>query len=127
MTRRKESCQALKEAEHAGWISDIQRLHLAPQFSTPPQIYGLPKIHKPGTPLRPVSSIGSPTYILAKELASNFTLMGRSESFVKNEFAMEIRGTPIDDETTMVSFDVCKSNKSATARSHDSHLRLTTR
>ena len=66
----KEVSQALKEAENAGWISDIQRLHLTPQFSTPPQIYGLPKIHKPGTPLRPiVSSIGSPTYIQAKELA----------------------------------------------------------
>ena len=34
--------------------------------------------------------------------------MGKSESFVKNsgEFAKEIRGKQIDDETTMVSFDV---------------------
>ena len=50
----KKVSQALKEAENAGWISDIQRLHLTPQFSTPPQIYGLPKIHKPGTPPPPL-------------------------------------------------------------------------
>ena len=31
--------------------------------STPASFYGLPKIHKPGRPLRPItSSIGSPTY-----------------------------------------------------------------
>ena len=35
-----------------------------------PQVYGLPKIHKPDTPLRPiVSSCGSVTYGMAKELA----------------------------------------------------------
>jgi hypothetical protein len=32
-----------------------------------PRIYGLPKIHKDGAPLRPiVNTIGSPTYELAK-------------------------------------------------------------
>ena len=35
-----------------------------------PKFYGLPKIHKPDTPLRPiVSSCGSVTYGVAKELA----------------------------------------------------------
>jgi hypothetical protein len=43
---------------------------LQPQSSTPPRLYGLPKIHKPDVPLRPtVSTIGSPTYHLAKHLA----------------------------------------------------------
>jgi hypothetical protein len=33
-----------------------------PQGSRPRRLYGLPKIHKPGVPLRPiVSTIGSPT------------------------------------------------------------------
>jgi hypothetical protein len=41
-----------------------------PQGSKPPRLYGLPKIHKPGVPLRPiVSTIGSPTYCLAQYLA----------------------------------------------------------
>ena len=38
-------------------------------YSATPQLYGLPKIHKPEVPLRPiVSSIDSPTYNLAKFL-----------------------------------------------------------
>jgi hypothetical protein len=41
-----------------------------PQGSRQPRLYGLPKIHKPGVPLRPiVSTIGSPTYRLAQHLA----------------------------------------------------------
>ena len=38
-----------------------------PTGCVPPKFYGLPKIHKPGTPLRPiVSSCGSVTYGVAK-------------------------------------------------------------
>ena len=40
-----------------------------PQVVFPPKFYGLPKVHKPDTPLRPiVSSCGSVTYCVAKEL-----------------------------------------------------------
>ena len=106
----KRITQSLKDAEKNGWISNKFRLQLTPQLSTPPQIYGLPKIHKAGTPLRPiVSSIGSPTYRLAKELARILApLMGKTDTFVKNsaEFAEDIRKAHADKETTMVSFDV---------------------
>ena len=46
----------------------------------PPKFYGLPKIHKPDTPLRPiVSSCGSVTYGMAKELAKILKpLVGKS-------------------------------------------------
>ena len=41
-----------------------------PTGCVPSKFYGLPKIHKPDTPLRPiVSSCGSVTYGVAKELA----------------------------------------------------------
>ena len=41
-----------------------------PTGCVPPKFYDLPKIHKPDTPLRPiVSSCGSVTYGVAKELA----------------------------------------------------------
>ena len=41
-----------------------------PTGCVPPKFYGLPKIHKHDTPLRPiVSSCGSVTYGVAKELA----------------------------------------------------------
>lgn len=106
----KKITTALKIAEAEGGISKEQRQHLSPRFSTTPQIYGLPKIHKAHTPLRPiVSSIGSPTYNLAKELGRILTpLTGKTDSFVKNasEFVRDIRGMRINEETIMVSFDV---------------------
>ena len=40
----------LKECEHKGHITSKKCLTLAHQFSSPPQIYGLPKIHKEGIP-----------------------------------------------------------------------------
>lgn len=57
-----------------------------------PRLYGLPKIHKRGVPLRPmVNCIVSPTYALAKYLRSTQSVSGaicspqrNLESFVKN-------------------------------------------
>ena len=47
------------------------------------QLYGLPKIHKPGRPLRPiVSFVNSPTYQLSKLLANSYTIaIGRELIF----------------------------------------------
>ena len=43
---------------------------LHPAGSRPTRLYGLPKIHTEGIPLRPiVSNIGTPTYQLSKSLA----------------------------------------------------------
>ena len=61
----KKVTDALKEVENRGGVSNAQRKSLVNNYSTPPQFYGLPKIHKSGTPFRPiVSSINSPTYNL---------------------------------------------------------------
>ena len=51
-----------------------------------PKFYGLPKIHKPGIPLRPiVSSTGTATYNTAKELAKILkSLVGISAHHVQN-------------------------------------------
>ena len=51
-----------------------------PTGCVPPKFYGLPKIHKPDTPLRPIVSIcGSVTYGVAKELAKILKpLVGKS-------------------------------------------------
>ena len=60
-----------------------------------PRIYGLPKIHKEGAPLRPiVNTIGGLTYLLAKFLALKLQpLVGRNESFVKDSasFFMKLK------------------------------------
>ena len=77
-----------------GWIPDKLILYVTLQFSIPPQIYGLPKIHKSRTSLRlMVSSIRSPTY---KELARILApLMEKTDTFIKNfaEFVKDIRKT----------------------------------
>ena len=76
------------------WMDPKLRLYVTLQFSIPPQIYGLPKIHKARTPLRLiVSSIRSPTY---KELARILApLMEKTDTFIKNfaEFIKDIRKT----------------------------------
>ncbi|XP_056876071.1 uncharacterized protein LOC130517890 [Takifugu flavidus] len=53
---------------------------------TIPCIYGLPKIHKPGTPLKPiVSSINSVTYNISKYLASILSpMVGNTPHHIKN-------------------------------------------
>ena len=84
---------------------------MAPHSAIAPQLYGLPKVHKEGTPLRPiVFTIGSPTYGLAKELSRILCpLAGHTSSFVKNSnhFVQKIQDIPLDELDMMVSFDVC--------------------
>ena len=101
---------ALKECENKGYITSKKRLSLAHQFSAPPQIYGLPKIHKEGIPLRPiVAAIGSPTHRLAKELARILSpLAGKSPSHVRNsaDFTNQIHHISFQETDIMASFDV---------------------
>ena len=107
---KRKVAKTLKKTEDKGELSKERRLFLIPHASTAPQLYGLPKVHKEGIPLRPiVSTIGSPTYGLAKELARILSpLAGRTSSFVENSthFVKKIRNTPLDGSDLMVSFDV---------------------
>ena len=70
-------------------------------------LYGLPKIHKPGIPLRPiVSFVSSPTYALSKHLARALSpLVGNSSSFV-SEFVSFSKSITIPEKYELVSFDV---------------------
>ena len=71
---------------------------IAPQFgpnlyrklhcgnSTPASFYGLPKIHKPGRPLRPItSSFGIPTYAVSKYLVSVLSPLRKNTFTVQNK------------------------------------------
>ena len=63
----------LKKIKSEGGIDDTQYKKMYPTGAVPPKFYGLPKIHKRGIPLRPiVSSRGSSSYEVAKELARIF-------------------------------------------------------
>ncbi|KAG8239164.1 hypothetical protein J437_LFUL018652, partial [Ladona fulva] len=68
--------------EHRGLFSSAPK---------PPRLYGLPKVHKEGVPLRPiVSQIDAPTYQLAKFLANSLKMyVGNSPSFEGTFFGGE--------------------------------------
>ena len=87
-----------------GWYS------LYPKTNITPRLYGLPKIHKPEVPIRPiVDGIGSPPHELARYLAKLLQpVTGRTGSFVRNsiEFAQKVTTITIDPEEVLVSFDV---------------------
>ena len=64
----------LKHLCKEGHIDEKLCDYLTPRYSSVPQMYGLPKIHKDGTPTRPiVSAIGPPSYKLPNELARILT------------------------------------------------------
>lgn len=75
-----------------------------------PRIYGLPKIHKEGVPLRPiVNTISGQTFLLTKYLAGKLKpLVGRMESFVKesSSFVKELMDMKFEPGDNLVSFDV---------------------
>ena len=56
----------LKRIRNEGHLDEKLCDFLTPRYSSGPQMYGLPKVHKEGTPMRLiVSAIGSPSYNLA--------------------------------------------------------------
>ena len=75
-----------------------------------PKYYGLPKIHKPGIPLRPIiSSTGTVTYNTAKELARILKpLLGLSRHHVHNtgHFIDYIKDVRLRQEECIISYDV---------------------
>ena len=76
----------------------------------PPKFYGLPKIHKPDTPLRPiVSSCGSVTYAVAKEFAKILKpLVGKSPHHINStqDFVEQVRQITLVPGECLTSYDV---------------------
>ncbi|KAK8778177.1 hypothetical protein V5799_020483 [Amblyomma americanum] len=76
-----------------------------------PAIYGLPKIHKIGTPLRPiVDYTRSPLFKLSGYLHKVLApLVGKSATHIKNsqDFIENIKDVTLDENDILVSFDVC--------------------
>ena len=103
-------------------ISDSLYNKLRSSDGLPPRFYGLPKIHKPGYPLRPiVSFIDSPTYMLSKHLAQILRpLMNNTDLTVKNsvEFCEQMKNVKLEEGDKLLSFDVysCGSRHSGCHR-----------
>ena len=99
----------LKDVKQQGGINDITyRKYTKLVWS--PRFYGLPKIHKTGTPLRPfMSSRGSITYVMAKELAGSIhSLVGQSLHHLRNtqHFVQHIQQAKLETGDVMASYDV---------------------
>ena len=81
-----------------------------PTGAVSPKYYGLPKIHKAGTPLRPIiSSIGTATYNTANELARILKpLVGTSTHHVQNtrDFIDQIKEVRLKDGESIMPYDV---------------------
>ena len=91
-------------------MSDNKYRGMYPTGASSQKFYGIPKIHKRDIPLWPiVSSIGSVTYWVAKELARILKpLVGNSIHHVNNtkEFADEIRSIKLEEGEYITSYDV---------------------
>ena len=81
-----------------------------PTGCVPPKFYGLPQIHKTGTPLRPiVSSRGSVTYGVAKVLSKVIQpLVGKSPHHIQStsDFVSKAKGFILQPGECLSSYDV---------------------
>ena len=90
---------------------DIQRYNrLRCRVPQPPKLYGLPKLHKPNIPMRPIVSFcGSPTYQLSKYLTTvlkPLTDGSRHKLQSTENFIDAIKTVQVPDDYKLVSFDV---------------------
>ena len=76
----------LKSVKHQTGLDNVTYKPMYPTGCVPTKFYGLPKIHKPDTPLRPiVSSCGSVIYGVAKELTKILKpLVGKCPNHIKS-------------------------------------------
>ena len=100
----------LKSIKTEGGINESTYKRLYPTGVRSPKFYGLPKVHKEGTPLRPiVSSIGAVTYSTSNELSRILKpLVGKSPHHVQNnqDFMEHLKGIQLGPDEVMVSYDV---------------------
>ena len=106
---QRKSNELVKIIHEKGYIDTAVKRWLTTYNSIAPKIYGLPKIHKPGIPLRPiVAYTGAPTYALSKFMAE---ILGNLRDESKNVRSSSDLKTKLADITlgpndVVVSFDV---------------------
>ena len=100
----------MKNIKSEGGLNEDTYRKLYPTGAVSPKFYGLPKVHKPGIPLRPiVSSTGTATYNTAKELARILNpQVGSSIHHVHNtrDFVEQIKETRLKQGECIISYDV---------------------
>ncbi|XP_075150932.1 uncharacterized protein LOC142225042 [Haematobia irritans] len=91
-------------------ISIEEKNKLTSRTAIAPRIYGLPKIHKEGTPLRPIcSSINSPSYKMCRYITTILKNVTKDSKYnVKDaiDFKSKIKNVKLEDDEILISFDV---------------------
>ena len=100
----------LESIKTEGGINESTYKRLYPTGAGSTKFYGLPKVHKEGTPLRPiVSSIGAVTHTTSKELSMILKpLVVKSPHHIHNnqDFIEHLKGIQLGPDEIMVSYDV---------------------
>ncbi|XP_017480943.1 PREDICTED: uncharacterized protein LOC108370180 [Rhagoletis zephyria] len=109
--RLQDKNNELVEKMFSNKIIDVKEKNaLLCKTANPPRIYGLPKIHKEGNPLRPIcSSVNSPSNNLCKydvKILKNVTMSSVYNVKDAIEFKNKIKDTYVYDDESLVSFDV---------------------
>lgn len=89
-------------------IDDPTYSHLFVSGSQPGVLYGLPKVHKDGCPVRPIlSAIGTPNYKLAKFIIPIVSPLTTNNYTVKDSFSFAKEICELNlNHCTMASFDI---------------------
>ena len=85
------------------------KLKLHSAAANAPRLYGLPKIHKPDTPLRPISSsVNVPCYALSKHIGSILQNIVSTDHNIKNSIELKERlnNITLNDDEILISLDV---------------------
>ena len=100
----------LKNIKPEGELNEETYRRLYPTGAVSPKFHGLPKIHKPDIPLRPmISSTGTATYKTAKELTRILKpLVGMSAHHVQKnrDFVEQLKDVRLKQEECIISYDV---------------------
>ncbi|BHF69763.1 hypothetical protein SprV_0301280900 [Sparganum proliferum] len=102
--------KCLKQMRSQKAISENDWRQMRPQDAAPARFYGLPEIHKPNVPLRPIVALkGTPTYGLAKWLTKHLKKLTEGSEHTaasSTHFLEKVRDVTIAPDEIMVSFDV---------------------
>ncbi|BHF60347.1 hypothetical protein SprV_0100331100 [Sparganum proliferum] len=102
--------KSLNQMRNQKAISEKDWRQIEPQGAALARFYGLPKIHRPNVPLRPIVALkGTPTYGLAKWLAKHLKRLtdGSEHTAVSStHFLEKLKGVVIAPDEVVVSFDV---------------------
>ena len=99
----------LRRLKDNGSITEEEYKSLYISGSSPSVLYGLPKIHKEGTPLRPIlAAFKAPTYKLAKFIISFLQPLMCNEYTLKNayDFKDTLATRRFPKDAVMASFDI---------------------